>query len=95
VRRQAGAWVVEGPLGEVGFKFVLRNSWGVLDHVITLPNGQEIFNPMRVVANGPGSEVLFTLFQPEEMSDLQFVEDLSTVERDLRRLKQILEQGTE
>jgi hypothetical protein len=91
IRRQAGAWVVDGPLGEVGFRFALRNSWGVLDHVVTLSNGQEIVNPMRVVARGAGSEVLFTLFQPEEMSDLQFVEDVATVERDLRTLKQILE----
>jgi hypothetical protein len=90
--RPAGdAWILDSPLGEVGFRFVERNAFGVLDHFVTFASGQVTLNPMRVVANGPGSEVLFTLFQAPEMSDLEFVEDCSTVENDLRTLKRILE----
>ena len=91
VRPNGDAWLVESPLGEVGFRIVPRNSWGVLDHVVTLANGQEVLNPMRVIANGPESEVLFTLFQPEETSDLQFLEDCAMVEQDLRSLKRVME----
>ncbi|HXV12694.1 MAG TPA: SRPBCC family protein, partial [Candidatus Krumholzibacteria bacterium] len=58
---------------------------------VTLASGEKALNPMRVVPNGEGSEVLFTLFQLSEMSDLQFVEDVAMVERDLRSLKEVLE----
>ena len=46
---------------------------------------------MRVVPNGSGSEVIFTLFKTPEMSDKQFAEDAGLVERDLRTLKSVLE----
>lgn len=90
-RPSGDAWMLDTPLGEMGFRFVERNAFGVLDHVVTLASGQKTLNPMRVVPNGDGSEVMFTLFQSPEMSDLQFVEDVAMVERDLRMLKEVLE----
>jgi hypothetical protein len=47
---------------------------------------------MRVIANGEGSEVLFTLFRTAGMSDAQFAADAQWVERDLAELKRFLEQ---
>lgn len=91
VRPSGSAWLVDTPLGEVGFRFVERNALGVLDHVVTPASGQATLNPMRVVANGAGSEVLFTLFQGDGMSDIEFMEDCSMVENDLRTLKRIME----
>lgn len=91
IRPSGESWLVESPLGEVSFRFVPQNPFGVLDHVVTFSDGREVLNPMRVVPNGDGSEILFTLFQSAEMSDLQFVEDCATVEQDLRTLKRILE----
>ena len=44
-----GHWFVETPMGRVGFAFVERNSYGVLDHEVTLPSGEVFYNPMRVV----------------------------------------------
>ncbi|WP_437191328.1 hypothetical protein [Planctomicrobium sp. SH527] len=58
---------------------------------MTLPDGQSILNPMRVVANGEGCEVMFTLFQLPSMSDEQFTNDASMVEADLLTLKSVLE----
>ncbi len=46
---------------------------------------------MRVVPNGEGAELLFTVFQRPGRSDAQFYEDASLVHRDLHTLKQILE----
>lgn len=46
---------------------------------------------MRLIPNGSGCELLFTLFRMEEMSEKQFQEDAETVLRDLRSLKAILE----
>lgn len=91
VRPSGDAWLLDTPLGEVGFRFVEQNALGVLDHYVTFASGQAMLNPMRVVANGAGSEVLFTLFQAPEMSALEFMEDCSLVENDLRTLKGILE----
>jgi hypothetical protein len=58
---------------------------------VTLESGAQILNPMRVVPNSSGSEVIFTLFQPPGMSDHKFDEDAGRVQRDLRTLKSVLE----
>ncbi|OLC17761.1 MAG: polyketide cyclase [Candidatus Rokubacteria bacterium 13_1_40CM_69_27] len=91
VRKSEGQWVVETPAGPMNIRFVGRNELGVLDHYVSPAPGQEILLPMRVVPNGSGSEVLFTLFQLPEMSDEKYAEDAGLVERDLRTLKKILE----
>jgi hypothetical protein len=46
---------------------------------------------MRVVPNGSGSEVIFTLFQSPDMSEEEYSEDVRLVEHDLRTLKDVLE----
>jgi hypothetical protein len=92
VTRVGDAWVVEMPQGSVGFRFVGHNDLGVLDHVVTVAPGVEILNPMRVVANGSGSEVLFTLFQLPAMLDREFAEDAALVQRDLETLKRVVEE---
>jgi len=91
VRRAGAEWIVETPDGPVRLRFVHWNQWGVADHRVTLPSGDELVNPMRVVANGSGSEVLFTLFQRPGMSDVRFYEDAGMVQRDLETLKRVLE----
>lgn len=90
--RQSGdEWQMETPMGWVGIRFVPANEFGVLDHLVTLPDGQSMMNPMRVVPHGDGSEVMFTLFQLSGMSDEQFAKDAGMVEADLRTLKTALE----
>jgi hypothetical protein len=91
VRKIGDDWQMETPSGWMGIRFVRANEFGVLDHVVTLPDGQSFLNPMRVVANGDGSEVLFTFFQPPDMSDEQFAEDAAMIEADLQSLKTVLE----
>ncbi len=78
-------------MGVVGICFLPANDFGVLDHVVNLSDGQSILNPMRVVANGDGSEVMFTLFQVSGTSDEQFANDFRMVEADLLTLKSVLE----
>jgi hypothetical protein len=91
VRRADGGWIVETPAGPMRFRFVGQNAFGVLDHYVSPTADLEILNPMRVVPNGSGSEVIFTLFQQPDMSDAQFAQDAGMVERDLKTLKTILE----
>ena len=92
VKKSGEEWFVETPIGSLRIRFVESNAFGVLDHYVRLTTGVEILNPMRVVPNGTGSEVLFTLFQSPEMSEQQFAEDADMVARDLRTLKNVLEQ---
>ena len=89
--RVGQAWIAQTPQGPVTVRFIERNDYGVLDHYVTTEDGTEIYNPMRVVANGRGSELSFTLFRRPEMSDAQFEQDAAWVERDLGQLKALLE----
>jgi hypothetical protein len=100
VRQVAGQWVAESPMGRVVVAFAPRNAFGVLDHDVTLPNGQTVRNPMRVIAAEgiAGSEsgtaaclVVFTLRRLPGMSDADFASDAAAVSADLARLKGILE----
>ena len=91
VRRAGDAWILETADGPLGFAFVADNDLGVLDHRVTIAPGVDVLNPMRVVANGTGSEVSFTLFQLPGMTAEKFAEDAGLVERDLRTLKKVLE----
>lgn len=91
VRKTDDDCQMETPTGWVGIRFVPTHDFGVLDHFVTLPDGQSILNPMRVVANGERSEVMFTLLQLPGMSDEQFSKDAGMVEVDLQTWKAVLE----
>jgi hypothetical protein len=82
---------VETPAGAAGFAFVERNEFGVLDHEVTLPSGDIVYNPMRVVPNGDGCEVVFSLRRLPGMSAEDFERDAGLVQADLTRLKHVLE----
>jgi hypothetical protein len=84
-------WIVNTPQGPVRIRFVEKNNLGVLDHYVTTAQGVEVYVPLRVLSNGTGSEVLFTLFRLPEMSEEKYAEDLKLVEQDLRALKDLLE----
>lgn len=86
-----GEWVAQSPLGRVVVEFVHDNDLGVLDHAVTLPSGVRLTNPMRVIPNGDGSEILFTLIQHQDMTDQQFQEDAELVLSDLHTLRRLFE----
>lgn len=92
VRESAGEWIMETPDGPMTIKFVGRNDFGVLDHTVTVKPGVKILNPMRVVPNGSGSEIIFTVFQSPGVSNEAFAKDAGMVEGDLRTLKTVLEE---
>ena len=72
-------------------RFTERNSFGVLDHYVIPELGVEVYIPLRVIANGTGSELIFTLFRLSDMSDEKFAADAEWVMRDLNALKSLLE----
>ena len=75
----------------VKVRFVERNNLGVLDHFVSVGSGPEVYMPMRVFANGDGSEVLITVFRRDGVTEEKFVDDTQWVRRDLEALKQLLE----
>lgn len=86
-----GWWIIGTQEGSMNMKMVARNDLGVLDHYVYAGDGPVIMNAMRVVPNGSGSEVMFTLIQQPDMSDEKFVQDAGMVEHDLNRLKLVME----
>jgi hypothetical protein len=56
-----------------------------------LPSGDVVYNPMRVIPNGDGCEVVFSLRRLPGMSSEDFERDAGLVQADLTRLKQVLE----
>ena len=56
-------WFTESPMGRVTITFAPRNDFGVLDHDVTVPSGETVYNPLRVIRDGDGCEVVFTIRQ--------------------------------
>ena len=94
IRPLKNEWVIRTPQGEVSIHIAAQNVFGILDHYISprrTSTGVKLYVPMRVVANGRGSEVTFTLFQPPGMSDENYAKDIRLVKKDLNTLKKVME----
>src|SRR5690606_30014149 len=62
IRREEGRWLLDAPIGtQAEVRFAPRNEFGILDHEVILADGMRVFVPMRVVPNGDGAEIVFTL----------------------------------
>ncbi|SAL32529.1 hypothetical protein AWB74_01371 [Caballeronia arvi] len=79
-------WRARGPAGDVIIRFTEHNAFGIMDHRVSLPNGDEVYVPLRVYQNGAGAEVALTLFRQPGMSDDTFAADADWVRRDLASL---------
>ncbi len=90
IGKQGDHWLADTALGQARFRFAPANDFGILDHDVELPMGT-FHNPMRVIPNGSGCEVLFTLLQLPGISDEQFKSDMDTVRADLNKLRTVLE----
>ena len=91
IHRAGAVWIAGSPQGPVTVRFTAPNAFGVLDHYVVLDNGEQITIPMRVIANGDGCEIVFTLFRLPAISDEKFAADIAWVQRDLQALKTLLE----
>ena len=88
-----GQWIVDSPMGRVAVAFAPRNDFGVLDHDVTLASGETFHNPMRVMTQGAGCEVVFTVRRRAGMSDADFARDADAVYADLITLKRAMERA--
>ncbi len=93
VERSGEEWSADGPGGRVRIRFAPPNPFGVLDHVVVTAAGERIECPLRVVANGSGAEVTFTLYRRPGVGAEAFAADAGWVARDLAALKTLLALG--
>jgi len=91
LERVGDRWVTESPMGRIEIRFAAPNPYGVLDHDVTLPSGEVVHNPLRVIRDGDGCEVVFTVRRQPRESDEQFAADAAAVLADLTTLKRLLE----
>lgn len=82
---------LESPMGRVRVVFTAHNDLGVLDHVVTLPDGTGVHNPLRVLAHPSGSEIIFSLRRGDTDAGA-FEADCRAVLADLARLLALLEE---
>ena len=92
IKRAGDHWEVKTGESTVELRFAPQNEYGVLDHTVTLTDGTEVYVPLRVIANGQGSEVTFVLYRQPEMTDADFARDAGLMQSDLAALKALLEQ---
>ncbi|WP_230671637.1 SRPBCC family protein [Rathayibacter sp. Leaf248] len=86
-----GRWFADSPMGRVEVVFAPRNPFGVADHRVINAEGRVFDNPLRVLANGDGAEVAFTVRRYEGMTLEQWDEDCGRVAADLETLRGLLE----
>ena len=70
----------QGVTPEMNIRFATQNAFGVLDHWASV-DGQTFYNPMRVIEDGAGSEIVFTLRDGSEADRAAITEDLATLKR--------------
>jgi hypothetical protein len=71
--------------------FTPPNDFGILDHHVQIAGQADIYIPLRMIAHGAGTEVIFTLLRQPDMGDAAFDADAQAVIADLQRLKALLE----
>ncbi|MFJ8581139.1 SRPBCC family protein [Micromonospora sp. NPDC093277] len=84
-------WFVGTPEGRIRVTFAPKNEYGVLDHEVLTPAGETVYVPLRVIVNGTGCEVVFTLRRSPGMTDAEFERDTALVNSDLALLRKVLE----
>jgi hypothetical protein len=94
LRQDADGWVADSPMGTVTVEFAPPNPFGVLDHVVGMPSGERVYNPLRVVPGGVGEaacEVVFSIRRRPGMTEDEFEADAAAVATDLATLARLVQ----
>lgn len=84
-------WRAELSFGVRMLQFAEPNEDGILDFSERADGGEAIVNPMRVVVNSDGCELIFTFFQRPWMNEAEFASATEWIDTDLWQLKSMLE----
>jgi hypothetical protein len=91
VRPEGDHWIGQSEFGTVTFRFVPENDFLIADHLVTVESGAQTLNPVRVIDNAEGADVVFSVVQEPGQSEDEFEQVLGIVDGDLQRLKSVLE----
>jgi hypothetical protein len=90
--RKGDEWIgAGGPIGQIRIRFAAPNDFGVIDHEVFMQDGLAVYNALRIVPNGDGAEVMFTLLRQADTDDAAFEADAAHVARDLDTLARLME----
>jgi len=92
IKKSPDTWIAQTDIGQLIFNMPPANDFGVIDHLVTQPDGSRIKNTLRVIDNGDGCEIIFTVLHLPDRTTEAFEADAEAVQQDLKRLKQLLEQ---
>lgn len=91
VRPRIDGWYeTETRQGKGQLKMLANKALGLLDHVWKDPQASWTV-PARVVPNSEGCTLMMTFFQPPVLDDAAFEAAAQEVEKELNKLKEILE----
>jgi hypothetical protein len=83
-------WDMVTPRGAARLRMRADASHGILDHDFLDPQASwTVYS--RIIPNGSGAEFMITFFQPPAFSDEFFDEQIKLVDKELAKLKEILE----
>ena len=94
IKTSTSDWYIQTPFGRRTVRFSEPNAFGVLDHAVFAEGEDPVVMPMRVVANGDGTELTFLFYQRDRMTDEQFASTIEWVRTDLLTLRSLLESPT-
>ncbi len=76
LRKENGSLIAESPRGAMPVRFIRNDHALVLDIHLEITEGIELTYAIRLLANGKGSELVWTLIKPEGISDTAFHEHI-------------------
>jgi uncharacterized protein YndB with AHSA1/START domain len=88
VRRDGEHWVVRTDDGERHLRIRVADQLGVTDY---LAPGSELGAFTRIVSNGTGSEMLFTIFFAPDATEQQREAQRATIESELATVRDLIE----
>lgn len=89
VASELSRWAA-GVSADMTVTFRAGREFGILDHDVVV--GDRTFhNPLRVLENDNGSEVVFTLYRRPGVTDAEFEADLAAIRADLATLRDVCE----
>ncbi|MEW6681904.1 MAG: SRPBCC family protein [Nitrospirota bacterium] len=91
LRHEESRWIVTTPEGDMVIRYESDAKTGAIDMYVTVSPSVESPAFSRVLANGEGSEYVFTFFQPPGLPDEEFRNQTEALKKELGVLKGLLE----
>ncbi len=89
IQRAPSGWIASSRRGPIPIRFLRDDRSGLLDLVLRENAGEDLTLAMRVLPNGSGSEVVFTIIQSPGLSDQAYQEHMRWAEKAIHGLKKL------